>query len=85
MLNFKQPTTFNRFMACVNISRCQRVKAFKPDTFVNGAWMPLKDELADWDDGLETIGRKRIICFPYVTVTHLRLNIIVCLASMQKV
>ena len=74
-LNFKQPTTFNRFMACEDISRGQRVKEFKLEAFVNGTWIPLKDELADWGDGLETIGRKRIICFPEVTATRLRMTI----------
>lgn len=74
-LNFKQPTTFNRFMACEDISRGQRVKEFKLEAFVDGTWIPLKDELADWGDGLETIGRKRIICFPEVTATRLRMTI----------
>ena len=75
MLNFKQPTTFNRFMACEDISRGQRVKEFRLEAFVDGTWIPLKDELADWGDGLETIGRKRIICFPEVTATRLRMII----------
>ena len=75
ILNFKRPTTFNRFMACEDISRGQRVKEFKLEAFVDGTWIPLKDELADWGDGLETIGRKRIICFPEVTATSLRMTI----------
>lgn len=75
VLNFKHPTTFNRFMACEDISRGQRVKEFKLEAFVDGTWIPLKDELADWGDGLETIGRKRIICFPEVTATRLRMII----------
>ncbi len=75
ILNFKRPTTFNRFMACEDIRRGQRVKAFTLEAFVDGAWVPLKDELADWGDGLETIGRKRIICFPEVTATRLRMTI----------
>ena len=75
VLNFKRPTTFNRFMACEDIRRGQRVKAFKLEAFVDGEWVPLKDELADSGDGLETIGRKRIICFPEVTATRLRMTI----------
>lgn len=75
ILNFKRPTTFNRFMACEDIRRGQRVKAFTLEAFVDGKWIPLKDELADWGDGLETIGRKRIICFPEVTATRLRMTI----------
>ena len=75
ILKFKRPTTFNRFMAQEDIRRGQRVKAFKLEACVDGAWIPLKDELADSGDGLETIGRKRIICFPEVTATRLRLTI----------
>ena len=74
-LTFKTPTTFNRFMACENIALGQRVKKFALDALVDGEWQPLQDELADWDDGLETIGRKRIICFPTVTATQLRMTI----------
>ena len=75
VLNFKRPTTFNRFMAQEDIRRGQRVKAFRLEAFVDGRWLPLKDELADSGDGLETIGRKRIICFPEVTATRLRMTI----------
>ena len=74
-LTFKEPTTFNRFMACEDIALGQRVKKFSIDALVNGEWQPLQDELADWADGLETIGRKRIICFPTVTTTQLRMTI----------
>lgn len=48
---------------------------------LDGQWQPLQDELADWDDGLETIGRKRIICFPTVTATALRMTITESLAQ----
>ena len=80
-LTFKAPTTFNRFMACEDIALGQRVKKFSLDALVDGQWQPLQDELADWDDGLETIGRKRIICFPSVTATALRMTITECLAQ----
>lgn len=75
ILNFKRPTTFNRFMVCEDIRRGQRVKKFTLEAFVDGEWKTLQDELADWGDGLETIGRKRIICFPEVTATRLRMTI----------
>ena len=74
-LNFKRPTTFNRFMVCEDIRRGQQVKKFTLEAFVDGEWKALQDELADWGDGLETIGRKRIICFPEVTATRLRMTI----------
>ncbi len=74
-LTFKRPTTFNRFMACEDIRRGQRVKSFSLEAFVDGRWIPLKDELADSGDGLETIGRKRIVCFPEVTATRLRMTV----------
>lgn len=75
ILNFKHQATFNRFMVCEDIRRGQRVKKFKLEAFVDGEWKALQDELADSGDGLETIGRKRIICFPEVTATRLRLTI----------
>lgn len=75
ILNFKRPTTFNRFMVCEDIRRGQRVKKFTLEAFVDGEWKTLQDELADWGDGLETIGRKRIICFPEVTATKVRMTI----------
>lgn len=74
-LTFKTPTTFNRFMVCEDIALGQRVKKFSLEALIDGNWQPLQDELADWDDGLETIGRKRIICFPSVTATQLRMTI----------
>lgn len=74
-LNFVQPATFNRFMACEDISQGQRVKKFALEALVDGKWVSLQDELADWGDGLETIGRKRIICFPEVTASSVRLTV----------
>ena len=79
-LTFKTPTTFNRYMACEDIALGQRVKKFSLEALVDGKWQPLQDELADSEDGLETIGRKRIICFPAVTATALRMTITESLA-----
>lgn len=74
-LDFKEPTTFNRFMACEDISLGQRVKSFRLEALVDEEWQDLQDELADWGDGLATIGRKRIICFPTVSATKLRMTV----------
>lgn len=74
-LQWKQPQTFNRFLVGEDIRLGQRVKRFRLEAFIDGQWQPLQDALADWGDGLETIGRKRIICFPEVTATQLRLTI----------
>ncbi len=75
ILNFSRPTTFNRFMASEDIRRGQRVKKFTLEAWTDGRWVPLRDQLADEGDGLETIGRKRIICFPQVTATRLRMTV----------
>lgn len=36
----------------------------------------LADELCENEDGLTTIGRKRIICFPAVTASKLRFTVV---------
>ena len=74
-LQWKQPQTFNRFLVGEDIRLGQRVKRFRLEALIDGQWQPLQDALADWGDGMETIGRKRIICFPEVTATQLRLTI----------
>lgn len=74
-LQWQQPQTFNRFLVGEDIRLGQRVKRFRLEALIDGQWQPLQDALADWGDGLETIGRKRIICFPEVTATQLRLTI----------
>ncbi|MBP5679535.1 MAG: alpha-L-fucosidase [Bacteroidales bacterium] len=74
-LQWQQPQTFNRFLVGEDIRLGQRVKRFRLEAFIDGQWQPLQDALSDWGDGLETIGRKRIICFPEVTTTQLRLTI----------
>ena len=74
-LDFGHSVTFNRFLVCEDIALGQRVKKFSLEALVDGSWQPLQDELADWGDGLETIGRKRIICFPTISATQLRMTI----------
>ena len=74
-LDFGVPTTFNRFLAEEQIALGQRVKKFSLEALVDGKWQPLKDALVEEGDGLTTIGHRRIICFPTVTATSLRLTI----------
>ena len=72
ILDFTQPTIFNRFLAEEDIALGQRVKKFTLEALVDGRWLPLKDELVEHGDGLTTIGHRRIICFPTITATKLR-------------
>lgn len=74
-LAFKKPTDINRFMACEDIQKGQRVKKFHLEALVDGQWLSLKDEWVEGSDGLTTIGRKRIICFPKVKAEKLRFTI----------
>ena len=76
VLKFKRPTTFNRFVVEEDIRYGQRVKKFSLEAEVDGKWVPLKDELVDNEDGLTTIGHRRIICFPTVTATKLRFTVL---------
>ena len=72
---FKKPTACNRFVVCEDIRFGQRVKKFTLEAFVDGQWIALKDELVEKGDGLTTVGRKRIICFPTVEATQLRFTV----------
>ena len=76
VISFKKPTSFNRFLAEEDITQGQRVKKFTLEALVDGKWISLKDELVDGNDGLTTIGHRRIICFPTVTTTQLRFTVI---------
>ena len=66
-IEFSKPTLFNRFVAQEFIRLGQRVKGFTVEANVDGNWK----ELA----GGSTIGYKRILRFPAVTATKVRLNI----------
>ncbi len=66
-INFKNPTTFNRFLVQEYIRLGQRVKAFTIEAFIEGKWKMLAKGT--------TIGYKRILLFPTITTTRLRLNI----------
>ena len=74
-VSFRRPTEFNRFVAEEDIALGQRVKKFSLEALVDGAWLPLTDELAEDGDGLTTIGHRRIICFPTVKASKLRFTI----------
>ncbi|GAB4022161.1 hypothetical protein GCM10028773_33740 [Spirosoma koreense] len=67
-LDFKKPTAFNRFLVQEPIRLGQRVKAFSVEAFVDGNWKEIARET--------TIGYKRILRFPTVEATQLRLTIL---------
>ena len=75
LIEFKRPTSFNRFVAEEDIRYGQRVKKFSLEALVDGQWQQLKDELAENGKGLTTIGHRRIICFPTVKATKLRFTV----------
>ena len=76
LIEFVNPTAFNRFLAEEDITQGQRVKKFALEAEVDGKWMPLRDMLVeDGKDGLTTIGHRRIICFPTIKATKLRFTI----------
>ena len=66
-IDLGQPTTFNRFLVQEYIRLGQRVKSFTIEALVDGDWKELAKAT--------TIGYKRILRFPTVTATRLRLNI----------
>ncbi len=67
-IDFDKPTEFNRFLAQEDIRLGQRIKKFTVEAFVENEWKEIAAET--------TIGRKRILRFPNVTATKVRLNIV---------
>nr|WP_221410110.1 alpha-L-fucosidase [Ornithobacterium rhinotracheale] len=67
VFRFKQPQTFNRFLAQENIRLGQRVEAFSIEAEIDGKWQKI--------GAGTTIGYKRILRFRPVTATALRFNI----------
>jgi alpha-L-fucosidase len=67
-LRFDKPTAINRFMVQEPIRLGQRVKSFTVEALVNGSWKEIAKET--------TIGYKRILRFPTVEATQLRLTIL---------
>ncbi len=66
-MNFTKSISFNRFLIQEYIQLGQRVKSFTVEALVNGAWKQVAKET--------TIGYKRILRFPTVKATKLRLTI----------
>ena len=67
MVDFSKPTTFNRFLVQEYIRLGQRVKSFTVEAFVDGSWKEITKGT--------TIGYKRILRFPTIKATKIRLNI----------
>lgn len=61
------PTTFNRLMIQEYIRLGQRVKSFTIDAYRQGKWQKIADAT--------TIGYKRILCFPSVKASKVRITI----------
>ena len=66
-IDFDKATTFNRFLVQEYIPLGQRVKSFTIDALINGNWKELAKAT--------TIGYKRILRFPTVKATQVRINI----------
>jgi alpha-L-fucosidase len=66
-IDFEVPTEFNRFLVQEYIPLGQRVKEFTLEALVDNDWKQI--------DSQTTIGNKRILRFPNVVATKLRLNI----------
>ena len=72
-IDFDIPAEFNRFLVQEDIRFGQRVKEFTLEALVENKWKQIAAQT--------TIGRKRILRFPNVTASQLRLNIIDSKAS----
>ena len=66
-IDFAKPTSFNRLLVQEYIRLGQRVKAFTVEVLVDGNWKEIAKAT--------TIGYKRILRFPTVEATKVRLNI----------
>jgi alpha-L-fucosidase len=66
-IDFMKPATFNRVLVQEYTRLGQRVKAFTVEALVDGNWKELAKAT--------TIGYKRILLFPTVSATRLRINI----------
>jgi alpha-L-fucosidase len=66
-IDLGKPVVFNRFLVQEYIRLGQRVKAFSVDALVDGNWKEIAKAT--------TIGYKRILLFPSVKATQVRLNI----------
>ncbi len=67
-VDFNEPTEFNRFLIQEDIRFGQRVKKFTLEANIENQWKQI--------DAQTTIGRKRILRFPNVVASRIRLNIV---------
>jgi alpha-L-fucosidase len=67
MVDFGEPTEFNRFLVQEDIRFGQRVKEFTLEALVDNEWKQIASQT--------TIGNKRILRFPNVTTSQFRMNI----------
>ena len=67
-IDLGKPTGFNRFLVQEDIRLGQRVRKFTIEVLENDTWKEIASET--------TIGRKRILRFPDVTTSKVRLNIL---------
>ena len=75
LIDLDKEVAFNRVVLQEDISLGQRVEHFTLEALVNGKWKSLEDRLAQQPGMLTTIGYKRIICFPTVSASQIRVNI----------
>ncbi|SHG03342.1 alpha-L-fucosidase [Mariniphaga anaerophila] len=66
-IDFREPVEMNRFLVQEDIRLGQRVKQFKLEALVGNNWQTIARET--------TIGRKRILRFPNISASKLRLSI----------
>ena len=77
VIDFKEPTVFNRLMVREDITKGQRVKAFRIEALVDGSWQEMQDSISEEPErSMTTIGRKRILCFPDTRATQIRVTIL---------
>lgn len=76
IVKLDSPKEFNRLVVQEPIEYGQRVKSFLIEAYVDGEWIELKDELLSENEGLTTIGHKRIVCFPAVETDKVRLSVL---------
>ncbi len=67
-IDFEEPTEFNRFLVQEYIPLGQRIKEFSLEALVDNEWKEIEHQT--------TVGYKRILRFPNVTATKVRLNIL---------
>ena len=66
-IDLQQPTPFNRFLVQEYIPLGQRIKKFRVEAMVDGAWQTVAEET--------TVGYKRILRLPTVTATQVRFTV----------